>query len=97
MISPLGDSVKEFGALSWSYEITFKSNSRELRFEEARFDKLEYFLIFKQRHVTLYTLHILHFTYISVLHWETPPLLAIVLRLSSRQYLYSYVGSYSNR
>ena len=64
MISPLGDSVKEFGALSWSYEITFKSNSRELRFEEARFDKLEYFLIFKQRHVTLYTLHILHFTYI---------------------------------
>ena len=63
MISPLGDSVKEFGALSWSYEITFKSNSRELRFEEVRFDKLEYFLIFKQR-VTLYTLHILHFTYI---------------------------------
>ena len=47
MISPLGDSVKEFGALSWSYEITFKSNSRELRFEEVRFDKLEYFLIFK--------------------------------------------------
>ena len=47
MISPLGDSVKEFGALSWSYEITFKSNSRELRFEEVRFGKLEYFLIFK--------------------------------------------------
>ena len=48
MISPLGDSVKEFGALSWSYEITFKSNSRELRFEEVRFDKLVYFLIFKE-------------------------------------------------
>ena len=47
MISPLGDSVKEFGALSWSYEITFKSNSRELRFEEVRFDKLEYLLFFK--------------------------------------------------
>ena len=44
MISPKGNSVKEFGALSWSYEITFKSNSRELRFEEERFEKLWYFL-----------------------------------------------------
>ena len=60
MISPLGDSVKEFGALSWSYEITFKSNSRELRFEEVRFDKLVYFPIFKQRR---YTLHFTHFTF----------------------------------
>ena len=82
MISPLGDSVKEFGALSWSYEITFKSNSRELRFEEVRFDKLEYFLIFKQRRVTLYTLHILHFTFYIYLFCtgKLQPLLAIVLR-----------------
>ena len=83
MISPLGDSVKEFGALSWSYEITFKSNSRELRFEEVRFDKLEYFLFFKTA---------------SVLPCETETLLAIFFSPSGGgQYVYSYVGSYSNR